>query len=404
MIKKTLLFLYSPKNRLSMNALLGALYASSLWERTRVVLCTTEEEVLTSFAHQSGVSLLVLSSMTPEKERRQRLLQDSLCHPDVFTCCGGPHATALPQDFAPWSTFLVQGEGEVTFLTIVQAFLEGTLPSSPQTIKGERAHLDRFPSFPYHLGFLGPIEISRGCPFGCAFCQTPAIFGRTMRHRSLESILEHVRGMMHHRERVDLRFVTPNAFAYGSSDGRRPNIEALENLLGGLRKLLGRKGRIFFGSFPSEVRPEFVSEEILHLVRQYADNRSIVIGAQSGSQRLLSLMGRGHTPEDVLSACETSIRLGFQVYVDFIFGCPEETEEDLRTTAGFIEKLVRLGAIVHAHTFLPLPGTPWGERTGTPIPRWMRQFLGKLAREGKLRGQWQTQERMAREFRLSEER
>jgi B12-binding domain/radical SAM domain protein len=401
-MEKTLVFLYSPKNRLSINALLGALSSSPLWSRVRVVLCTTEEEILAFALRQSGVSLFVLSSMTPEKDRRQRLLQDFLRYPNVFTCCGGPHATALPQDFAPWSTFLVQGEGEIAFLTIVQAFLEGILPSLPQTIRGERAHLERFPSFPYYLGFLGPIEISRGCPFGCAFCQTPRIFGRTMRHRSLESILEHVRGMMRQRERIDLRFVTPNAFAYGSPDGRRPNIKALENLLRGLRELLGRKGRIFFGSFPSEVRPEFVSEEILHLVRQYADNRSIVIGAQSGSQRLLNLMGRGHTPEDVLSACETSIRLGFQVYVDFIFGCPEETEEDLRITAEFIEKLVRLGAIVHAHTFLPLPGTPWGEKTGTPIPRWMRQFLGKLAQEGKLRGQWQTQERMAREFHLSE--
>lgn len=303
--------------------------------------------------------------------------------------------TAASEDFALPRTILVQREGEEVFLSLAQEFIEGRL--NPQVVKAQRVDINRFPSFPYHLGFLGPIEISRGCPFGCAFCATPVLFGKKMRHRSLDSILEHVRGMMRYHKRIDVRFVTPNALAYGSEDGTKPNLKAIDILLTSLRRLLGKEGRIFFGSFPSEVRPEFISEEALALLQETTNNRTLVIGAQSGSRRLLRLMRRGHTPEDVFSACTMSLRRGFQVVVDFIFGCPEETEEDFLETVRFMQELFILGATVRAHTFLPLPGTPWGERKPIPLPPWGKKLLSSLAREGKLKGQWQTQEKMLSE-------
>lgn len=303
--------------------------------------------------------------------------------------------TVAPEDFALPRTVLVQGEGEEVLLSLVVRFIEGTW--TPGVIQATKVDIERFPSFPYHLGFLGPIEISRGCPFGCAYCQTPVLFGKTIRHRSIDSIVEHVRGMMRFRERVDVRFVAPNALAYGSQDGIQPNLAAVETLLGTLRKLLGKRGRIFFGSFPSEVRPEFVSDEALAILQKTVDNRTLVIGAQSGSRRLLQRMRRGHTPEDVLSACETMKRWGFRAIVDIIFGCPEETEEDFLETFHFMEKLITLGATIRAHTFLPLPGTPWGGKKPNPIPPWGKKLLSSLAREGKLKGQWQTQEAMLNE-------
>ncbi len=404
MKESILLFLYSAKNRFSMNALLGALSQSSLWAKSRVVLSNTEKEAEKFIISEDTPIFLCFSSMTTDKERRIRLLQSLPKRSNLFFCGGGPHITAAFQDFTLPNTFLVRGEGEEVFLSLVSSFYTGSLPSLPQAsiIDAQRVDFDRYPSFPYKLGFLGPIEISRGCPFGCAFCQTPAIFGRTMRHRSLESIFEHIKAMKKYKECVDVRFITPNALAYGSEDGKRPNTKALTNLLTGIRKILEKKGRIFFGSFPSEVRPEFVSEEILSLLRQTVDNKNIVIGAQSGSTSLLRRMKRRHTLEDVLKASENIVRAGFTVYVDFIFGCPGETEEDLRETEDFMLRITRLGAIIHAHTFLPLPGTPWGKRQSTPLPPWFKKFLGTLAQEGKLFGQWQTQEKLSRDTTLSE--
>ena len=45
--------------------------------------------------------------------------------------------------------------------------------------------------------------------------------------------------------------------------------------------------KIFFGTFPSEVRPEFVTDESAELVRKYCANDSLSLGAQSGSDRIL---------------------------------------------------------------------------------------------------------------------
>lgn len=391
-MNQTLLFLYTAKNRTSINALLGALASTPLWEKVQVVLCNHEKEAIEALSGISGRCLLCFSSMTYDRRKRQDFLRNLPDNPNLFLCGGGPHVTAIPEDFVSPRTVLVRGEGEEAFLALVARFLEGSLTSG--VIEAPRGDIERFPSFPYHLGFLGPIEISRGCPFGCAYCQTPVLFGKTMRHRSLDSIIAHVRGMMRLRERVDVRLITPNALAYGSQDGRKPDLNAVSTLLVTLRRTLGKRGRIFFGSFPSEIRPEFISNEALALLKDTVDNRTIVIGAQSGSQMLLQRMRRGHTPEDVLSACEIIRRWGFQAVVDFIFGCPEETEEDFLATVHLIEKLITLGATIRAHTFLPLPGTPWGEKKPSPIPPWGKKLLSSLAREGKLKGQWQTQEAM----------
>ena len=65
-----------------------------------------------------------------------------------------------------------------------------------------------------------------------------------MRHRSIDEIV--VSANRHEQ----IRFVTPNAFAYGS-DGIHPRFEKIECLLKKFRH------QIFFGTFPSEVRPEF---------------------------------------------------------------------------------------------------------------------------------------------------
>src|SRR5947199_252455 len=72
--------------------------------------------------------------------------------------------------------------------------------------------LDHFLSFALGENLLAPIELGRGCPFACRFCHVPSLQGRRMRHRSVESVLEHV-GHALERGRVRTWFVTSDAFA-----------------------------------------------------------------------------------------------------------------------------------------------------------------------------------------------
>jgi hypothetical protein len=51
----------------------------------------------------------------------------------------------------------------------------------------------------------------------------------------------------------DVRFITPTALSYGSQDSS-PNLAAVEELLTACKEGIGPDGRVYFGSFPSEIR------------------------------------------------------------------------------------------------------------------------------------------------------
>jgi len=237
------------------------------------------------------------------------------------------------------------------------------------------------------------VEISRGCPYACAFCQTPFFIGGRMRHRSVEAVTHWVKKAMEAGYSY-LRFVTPDAFAYGSPDGRTPNLEAVERLLFEMNRLMGPE-LIYFGSFPSEVRPENVSAEALALVTRYAANDNIVFGAQTGSPRLLRELRRGHTVEDVYRAAEFTLQAGLKPIVDFMFGLPGETEEDQRLSLQLIEDLAAMGATIHSHTFMPLPGTPLADAPPGRVTPEVESILGRLSKDGLHIGQWRKQEALA---------
>jgi radical SAM superfamily enzyme YgiQ (UPF0313 family) len=123
------------------------------------------------------------------------------------------------------------------------------------------------------------------------FARRRSCFGGRFRHRSVGSVREHVRRMVSYELR-DVRFITPSSLSYGSA-GPEPDLDAVEELAG-VRAELPPHGRIFFGSFPSEIRPEHVTPGAMRLLRRYVANDNIIIGAQSGSDRVLAAAGRGH--------------------------------------------------------------------------------------------------------------
>ncbi|MDY0245287.1 MAG: TIGR04013 family B12-binding domain/radical SAM domain-containing protein [Methanosarcina sp.] len=312
---------------------------------------------------------------------------------DSIFIAGGPHPSGCPEETLKYFDYVVIGEGEETLPELVRVLqkkgdpgeVKGIAYKNPDTgritLTPERPHvnLDSYPCFdPKKL--RAPIEISRGCPWGCKYCQTPRLFGREVRHRSIDSILKNAQ---HYN---DLRFIASNAFAYGS-DGIHPRFDKVEKLLSALHKLPDKK--IFFGTFPSEVRPEFVTEESVELVRKYCANDSLSLGAQSGSDRILKEIRRGHTVEDSISAVECCLEHDIMPAVDFIFGLPTETEEDQEKSLELVRWICEKGGTVRAHYMTPLPGTPYASSVPSDVSDRVRRELGKLALGGKLTGYWE---------------
>ena len=77
--------------------------------------------------------------------------------------------------------------------------------------------------------------------------------------------------------------------------------------------------------------------------------------------------------------------------VDFLFGLPNESEEDHAATVRLMRQLTELGARVHSHTFMPLPGTPLRDAPAGSVAEPVARELMQLEAHGRAYGQWRAQ-------------
>ncbi len=410
-----LIFVRTPYNANSVAALTGALEVDRRFSGLAIHFLWDDAELgrqvreLAKEGERPVVAFSFATANVPQVVKVVGRLRRCLCSErlaNVTLVAGGPHPSGDPEGTLEMGfDVVVVGEGERTFPDLLARLFAGdsltglaglAFWDGGRVMRSGRApmvDIEAFPPFAIGHARFAPVEISRGCPYACAFCQTPFFMGGRMRHRSVEAVVHWVREATRAGYSY-LRFVTPDAFAYGSPDGRTPNLEAVERLLFEVSRLMG-PGPVYFGSFPSEVRPENVSAEALALVTRYAANDNIVFGAQTGSPRLLKELRRGHTVEDVYRAAELTLQAGLRPIVDFIFGLPGETEEDRQLSLRLMEDLAAMGATIHSHTFMPLPGTPLADAPPGRVTPEIESILGRLSKEGLHIGRWRKQEELA---------
>lgn len=339
---------------------------------------------------------------------------------------GGAHATAEPlQTLQAGFDLAALGEGEHLIVELLAAVADGREPCAPggppparcagaevapiQGLAhlgpdgglvtrgpGARSPLDAFPAFNVAAGKWNAIEITRGCVYACAFCQTPTIFKARFRHRSVGNVHEHVRALRAGGGRY-VRFLSPTALSYGAT-GTEVVLEAVDALLASCREALGPEGKLYFGTFPSEVRPEHVTPAALRVLKRWVDNDSLVIGGQSGSERMLALTKRGHGVEEIERAVAACVEAGLRPDVDLLLGLPGETGDDRLASLQLARRLVARGARLHSHSFMPLPGTPLRGEEPAAIEPSIEQELSRLESAGDMYGQWRKQQGIAQEL------
>ncbi len=326
----------------------------------------------------------------------------------VIFIAGGSHPTGDPLTTLKFGfDFSFIGEAEYSLPFFLKSFLEKEdIYKTPgiaflenettvsYTSRPPPIILDDYPFLSKKRKLYPPLEITRGCAFGCTFCQVPMLFKHRIRHRSPEIIIDMVKWMVTERLN-DIRFITPNSFGYMSKSARSVNQEGIMQLLEGLRSIKGIRN-IFYGTFPGEVRPETVSEDLLTKIKPLIANRRISIGLQSGSNKVLREIRRGHTVEEAVSAIDVLLGTGFTPVVDIIIRLPGATEDDEEQTIQIIENLVQKQAIIRAHVFMPLPGTALADSIYQPIFPDIRKRLGRLSTIGKIEGNWNQQELYAK--------
>lgn len=414
--RSCLVFLFSKVNANAISALLGSLDIHPILNRLPVLLPNYKEHPTTYATDLEKYDKIILAAsvFSSQLETYKRSIEDfKACfkEKDIRVIAGGPHPIGDPYSMLiNGADFVCLGEGEVTFPEFILwalgmkdkienvpgiAYLEnGQVIKTP---KPQPINLDLYPPFSAKHNLYRPIEITRGCAWKCRFCQIRARGGLSVRHRSPEVVAKYAE-IVHERFQdigTDIRFISPNALSYGSSDGKSLRLDIVEKMLKLVREVVGENGNIFFGSFPSEVRPETITEESVLVLKKYSNSRRIIVGGQSGSQKLLENSSRGHSPEETVRAVKLLLDHGFEVDVDIIFGLPGETEEDVQQTIEHMEELVKLGAKIHSHTFMPLVGTPYASAAPGSIHPKYRKVIAKLQGTRRLKGQHEHQEKVA---------
>jgi B12-binding domain/radical SAM domain protein len=423
-------FLASDVNRFSINALTGAIEQDpdlrvrlSFPHPRSVSTCQVEIERLAQEVGPTGTVVVAFSFMSSALVTTARLLQQlqegsAAFRNQLVFVAGGPHASGdAVGTLAMGFDLVFIGEGEYSFLAFLHRLAEGRrdvgdirgLAFRAEDGSGKRRVIRtgrppfvelnaRYPSIGLEHHRLGAIEIGRGCPHACGFCQTPFLHGARMRHRPLENVLAHIEQLARAGFK-DIRFITPDSLAYLSNDGVHPDATRLEHALIAMREVAGG-AKIKFGEFPSEMRPEYITPELAQLIDRYSDASYLAIGAQSGSEHMLEAMHREHdvaAVERAVSSLAKYCQKLKKIYVDFIAGLPGETSEDEVLNQQLMERLTAISpkVCIHSHTFMPLPGTPMQFMPPGSVGKTTRATFERLSKRGQEWGDWQEQEEIA---------
>ncbi len=400
-----LIFFYNYDNRYGINALTGAIDTDDYFNNLPVLFYKSKEEIIKNITHLSGLYekvIIGISFFTTQLWDIYDLIKEirNYDYKNVILIAGGPHPSGDPFGTINMGfDIAVQGEGEETIIQLLKKIdknesyidIQGiTFKKNNDIISNKRTvliDLDKYPPYSMKYEKSGSFELSRGCENNCCYCQTPRIFTNKVRYRNIKKVCEYLIELQK-IDYKDARFIITDAFNYRPVPEKGNQIEVF---LKELSAAIYPKGKIYLGSFPSEVRPESVNEHNLELILKYCSNKGIIIGAQSGSEKILNLCRRNHTVEDINNAVILSLKAGLQVNVDLIFGLPGENDQDREDTVNLIYKLTDMGAKIHAHTFMPLPSTPyWRKESGGLYGNTMKA-VNKLVYKGFVYGNWLKQ-------------
>ncbi|MFW9916945.1 MAG: TIGR04013 family B12-binding domain/radical SAM domain-containing protein [Candidatus Thorarchaeota archaeon] len=333
---------------------------------------------------------------------------------DFVYVAGGPHPSGdLRGTLEMGYDYVVVGEGEDALKDLVSVLSTdkkpkivpegvGRLKASGKidfTPRKQRVNLDDYQPFVTQPKNLHPpIEIARGCPFGCKFCQVSYLFGYKPYYRSLaaiERIANHY--CNHFQKKTQLRFIAPNFLGYGSKTGRKPNLHALTELI---RTIKSFDVDLYAGTFPSTVRPDFINKDTARLLSENVANKRISMGVQSGSPKILAnICGRGHSLQSVIDAHEHLENFNLKSSPDFILGIPGEQRSDQWQTIEFMKSLIeQFDAKPRIHYFIPLPGTPLGDQEPSLIDGEAWKEICELTRKKLAEGHFSKQKRLVKDL------
>lgn len=276
----------------------------------------------------------------------------------------GQHASVLPASvLGPASPIdlCIRGEFERKIVEVATApDFDATGTATAQQVSEtvlELEDLDRLP-FPSHELFRSPryrvfhptgirrrwkwgfILSSRGCPHSCVYC-SPTLrnsFGSRYRARSFGNVVAELRHLQ------DLGFTV----VHFKDDLFTLHKERIHELC---EAILSAGLRL---PWTAQTRPDAVDEPLLRAMKR-AGCRTLGMGVETGSARMVQQLRKGNRIDDVRNAFRWARAAGLRTVAFFILGSPGETEADVSETYQLMREIEP--SMIQVAFFTPYPGS-----------------------------------------------
>lgn len=395
---------------------LGLMYIAAYLEkktshRVEILDCPVEEighERLKTEIEKRNPDVIGITAMTFTLIDVMKVAKNAKqINPAIKIILGGPHVIIYPEETIkiPEIDFLVLGEGE----KVIKPLLENIdKPEELKKIKGlvfrqnrkiintgrpdliENLDLLPFPSrhlTPYkkYFSVLSPrrpvttMFTSRGCPYQCLFCDRPQL-GKNFRARSAQNVVEE----MEECQKMGIKEIFIYDDTFGVDRQRVLDICAE----------IKRRGLTI--AWDIRTRVNTVDEEVLRSLKQAGCQR-IHYGVEAGTQKILNVLRKGITLEQVEKALALTKKIGIQTAGYFMIGSPTETKNDILETIKLMKKLNP--DYVHVSITTPFPATDlysmalkeqvikdnvWQKFAANPIPGFVPPIWEKELRRKEL--------------------
>lgn len=292
----------------------------------------------------------------------------------IKTVVGGVHASGLPirtmEEF-PSFDYLVYGEGEVTFHELCLRLQDSADASGIDGIvyrdnaeiirNNPRELIEDLDSLPFPArslldfnmqaghsarGFSNKISsmelfTSRGCPVGCTYCAIQVTFGNKVRFRKTSFLEEEIKqSVLEHK--FDHVIIADDTFSLKEERAFQ------------ICDILSRTN---IKSWSCDTRVNNVTKRLLFAMKE-SGCQKVAFGVESGSQRIIDLIGKKISIEQVKDAVHWAKEAGIKhIEGNFIIGSDiSETMEDIEMTKKLITSLP--WTFVSVTIIVPYPGTP----------------------------------------------
>lgn len=269
---------------------------------------------------------------------------------DTKIVLGGPHFNSNPEAIFNYFDidFVVRGEGEKTFLELIQSIKEPShhrnikslvyRDTDGSVVKNEYRELNHelddlpFPDYddlyeghpfcehPYSkTGKMMTLMTSRGCPFRCAFCDTPNIHGTKVRSRSVDNVLDEMK-------------ILQKKYGVSEFSFKDSNFHMSKNWVREFsEKVTSRNMDI---SYFANYRFEVINDEYIEPLKQSGCSL-IFSGIESTDPTVKEILGKNTSMEQIIRADESIRKYDIRRLYSFMFGSPGDTEKSLRSYIDF---------------------------------------------------------------------